>query len=94
MATAGVLRDVLNHRKLSLNDVCLIIFDECHHADPNSKSDYTDICQHLHAFPPGKWLPDYSRGPKVCPSKTATTLPSTVRFCIHLLVTPDVLSSD
>ncbi|KAL5966310.1 Endoribonuclease dcr-1 [Taenia solium] len=65
VATAGVLRDVLNHRKLSLNDVCLIIFDECHHADPNSKSDYTDICQHLHAFPPGKWLPDYSRGPKV-----------------------------
>ncbi|KAH9278438.1 Endoribonuclease dcr-1 [Echinococcus granulosus] len=65
VATAGVLRDVLNHRKLSLRDVCLIIFDECHHADPNSKSDYTDICQHLHAFPPGRWLPDYSRGPKV-----------------------------
>ncbi|KAL5106991.1 Endoribonuclease dcr-1 [Taenia crassiceps] len=65
VATAGVLRDALNHRKLSLNDVCLIIFDECHHADPDSKSDYTDICQHLHAFPPGRWLPDYSRGPKV-----------------------------
>ncbi|CDI97990.2 DiCer Related family member dcr 1 [Echinococcus multilocularis] len=65
VATAGVLRDVLHHRKLSLRDVCLIIFDECHHADPNSKSDYTDICQHLHAFPPGRWLPDYSRGPKV-----------------------------
>ncbi|VDM36022.1 unnamed protein product [Hydatigera taeniaeformis] len=66
VTTAGVLRDVLNHRKLSLNDVCLIIFDECHHADPDSKSDYTDICQHLHSFPPGRWLPDYSRGPKGC----------------------------
>ncbi|VDM35401.1 unnamed protein product [Hydatigera taeniaeformis] len=65
VTTADVLRDVLNHRKLSLNDVCLIIFDECHHADPDSKSDYTDICQHLHSFPPGRWLPDYSRGPKV-----------------------------
>nr|CUU99449.1 hypothetical transcript [Hymenolepis microstoma] len=63
--TAGVLRDILNHGKLSLRDICLLIFDECHHADPDSKSDYTDICQHLHAFPPGRWLPDYSRGPKV-----------------------------
>nr|VZI44705.1 unnamed protein product [Spirometra erinaceieuropaei] len=65
VATAGVFRDVLNHRKVSLNDVCLLIFDECHHADPDTKSDFTDICQHLHAFPPGRWRPDYSRGPKV-----------------------------
>ncbi|VDO14086.1 unnamed protein product [Rodentolepis nana] len=63
--TAGVLRDILNHGKLSLRNICLLIFDECHHADPDSKSDYTDICQHLHSFPRGRWLPDYSRGPKV-----------------------------
>uniref|UniRef100_A0A0X3Q022 Endoribonuclease dcr-1 n=1 Tax=Schistocephalus solidus TaxID=70667 RepID=A0A0X3Q022_SCHSO len=65
VATAGVFRDVLNHRKVSLNDICLLIFDECHHADPDTNSDFTDICQHLHAFPPGCWRPDYSRGPKV-----------------------------
>lgn len=63
--TAGVLRDILNHEKISLRNICLLIFDECHHADPDSKSDFTDICQHLHSFPSGKWLPDYSRGPKV-----------------------------
>lgn len=65
VGTAGVFRDVLNHKKISLRDVCLVIFDECHHADPDSNSDFTDICQHLQSFPPGKWLPDYSRGPKV-----------------------------
>ncbi|VDM01354.1 unnamed protein product [Schistocephalus solidus] len=65
VATAGVFRDVLNHKKVSLNDICLLIFDECHHADPDTNSDFTDICQHLHAFPSGCWLPDYSRGPKV-----------------------------
>nr|VZI18109.1 unnamed protein product [Spirometra erinaceieuropaei] len=65
VATAGVFRDVLNHRKVSLNDVCLLVFDECHHADPDTNSDFTDICQHLQTFPSGRWRPDYSRGPKV-----------------------------
>uniref|UniRef100_A0A5K3FA09 Helicase ATP-binding domain-containing protein n=1 Tax=Mesocestoides corti TaxID=53468 RepID=A0A5K3FA09_MESCO len=65
VATAGVFRDVFNHRKINMRNICLVIFDECHHADPDSKSDFVDICQHLHDFPPGKWLPDYSRGPKV-----------------------------
>ncbi|VEL22895.1 unnamed protein product [Protopolystoma xenopodis] len=63
--TAGALRDALNHNKLSMGHLEMLVFDECHHVDPNKCSDYTDICQHLSKFRSGCWRSDGSAGPKV-----------------------------
>ncbi|KAL3318888.1 Endoribonuclease Dicer [Cichlidogyrus casuarinus] len=64
--TGGLFIQILNHCKIPLEYISQIIIDECHHASPDSASDFRDICAVLaDYFPMPKFQSDYSNGPKI-----------------------------